>query len=133
MLLTVYTVCPVDIQMLGGYGLYQHNHSEWNQLFATLSNTHFCCLNFTAFFLQKFKGQSHDAFYPTNRASCLSEAKVLSIVSYTLQALLLEKGCYPLRYLEFLDCLLEGYSLQRLTRSFNICSTLTSVTLDYNE
>lgn len=48
-------------------------------------------------------------------------------------ALLLEKGCYPLRYLEFLDCLLEGYSLQRLTRSFNICSTLTSVTLDYNE
>ncbi|XP_062570893.1 uncharacterized protein LOC134232913 isoform X2 [Saccostrea cucullata] len=48
-------------------------------------------------------------------------------------ALLLEKGCYPLRYIEFLDCLLEGYSLQRLSRSFNICSTLTSVTLDYNE
>ncbi|XP_061194083.1 uncharacterized protein LOC133202305 isoform X2 [Saccostrea echinata] len=48
-------------------------------------------------------------------------------------ALLLEKGCYPLRYVEFLDCLLEGYSLQRFSRSFNICSTLTSVTLDYNE
>ncbi|XP_048745831.1 uncharacterized protein LOC125658587 isoform X2 [Ostrea edulis] len=48
-------------------------------------------------------------------------------------ALLMEKACYPLKYMEFLDCLLEGYSLQRFTRSFNFCSTLTSVTLDYNE
>ncbi|KAJ8310692.1 hypothetical protein KUTeg_012557 [Tegillarca granosa] len=48
-------------------------------------------------------------------------------------ALLLEKGCYPLRYLELLDCIIDGYSVGRLSRSFRMCETLTHVILDYNE
>ncbi|KAK3095694.1 hypothetical protein FSP39_017688 [Pinctada imbricata] len=47
--------------------------------------------------------------------------------------LLLEKGCYPFKCIELEDCLLEPYSVYRLARSFNHCSILTTINLDYNE
>jgi hypothetical protein len=48
-------------------------------------------------------------------------------------ALLFDKGSYPIKHLEMIDCLIATHSLQRLSISLNNCSTLTSLVLDYNE
>ena len=57
----------------------------------------------------------------------------MSIENAATLALLIERQCYPLRVIELMDCLLEPYSAKRLSRSFNICESLTHVVLDYNE
>lgn len=57
----------------------------------------------------------------------------MSIENAATLALLIERQCYPLRVIELMDCLLEPYSVKRLSRSFNICESLTHVVLDYNE
>lgn len=48
-------------------------------------------------------------------------------------AILLEKGAYPLRQLELMDCLVEPRPLGRLSLAFNPCETLSTIMLDYNE
>lgn len=57
----------------------------------------------------------------------------MSIENAATLALLIERQCYPMRVIELSDCLLEPYAAKRLSRSFNICPTLTHVVLDYNE
>jgi len=49
------------------------------------------------------------------------------------QALLLEKGCYPVQLVEMMDCVLEPSALFRFARSFRLCTSLTNIVLDYNE
>ncbi|KAH3807947.1 hypothetical protein DPMN_136295 [Dreissena polymorpha] len=48
-------------------------------------------------------------------------------------ALLLEKPIYPIRMLEVMDCLIEPYAVERLSRSFKFALNLTTINLDYNE
>ncbi|XP_064639024.1 uncharacterized protein LOC135494713 [Lineus longissimus] len=48
-------------------------------------------------------------------------------------ALFLEKGFYQIRSVEMIDCLIEPHSVERLSRSFPYCKTLTHIILDYND
>lgn len=51
---------------------------------------------------------------------------------FSLQALLLEKGFYPIRRIELMDCDIQFFSVARLAKSFRV-SNLVEVNLDYNE
>ncbi|XP_048247427.1 uncharacterized protein LOC124119712 [Haliotis rufescens] len=48
-------------------------------------------------------------------------------------SLLMEKPAYLVRQLEMMDCLLEANSINRFSRIFRACDTLTILNLDYNE
>ena len=53
-------------------------------------------------------------------------------MNIVLQALLIERGIYPLMKLELMDCDVLDYSAERLARSFRV-SNLVELNLDYNE
>lgn len=57
---------------------------------------------------------------------------LISILITSKQALLIEKGIYPIKRIELMDCDILYYSVERLARTFKV-SNLTEVNLDYNE
>ncbi|XP_070538702.1 uncharacterized protein [Ptychodera flava] len=48
-------------------------------------------------------------------------------------ALMLERGFYPVKVLEFMDCQMEAYAAERLLRNCSQFPTLTILSFDYNE
>ncbi|XP_077987813.1 uncharacterized protein LOC144442361 [Glandiceps talaboti] len=48
-------------------------------------------------------------------------------------ALMLERGFYPVKVLEFMDCELQAYPVERLLRNCHLFPTLTILSFDYNE
>ena len=62
----------------------------------------------------------------------LSSLQAHSNYSCYFQALLLEKGFYPVRRIELMDCDIQFFSVTRLAKAFRV-SNLVEVNFDYNE